>query len=144
MTVSRIAPVIASAALYWTDFRGLGKTFWSLRNNPIVLPTLLDVFCMLLKIEFYIQKHAQVFWISNWCSQRWTWKQDDLTFEVFEKKKTCTCFLMSGLKLIFHWKVQLPIFIRSLFKSIPVWFTSSATEKSEVSSANVLGLELNP
>ena len=49
---------------------------------------------------------------------------------------SCACFLGSGLNLIFHWKAQSLIFIKSLFRSFAVEFIFWTTKKREVSTAN--------
>ena len=54
------------------------------------------------------------------------------------------CLLGSGLNLIFHWKAQLLIFIKSLLRSFAVEFILWITEKREVASANNLGFEDKP
>ena len=54
------------------------------------------------------------------------------------------CLVGSELNLIFHWKPQLFIFIKSLFKSFTVEFVLWTTENREVSSANNLGFEVKP
>ena len=67
-------------------------------------------------------------------------KKDGLTSKVC-RETTFAC-LISGLKLIFHWKAQLLICSKSSFKLIPARFISCTTEKSEMSSAESLGFEL--
>ena len=59
-----------------------------------------------------------------------------------EKKKSCTCLLGSGLKLIFHWNAHLFIFSRSSFKFFADKVISWTTENREVSSASSLGFEI--
>ena len=51
---------------------------------------------------------------------------------------SCTCLLRSGLKLIFHWKVQSLINFKSRFMSLAELLTSWAAKNKEVSSANNL------
>ena len=56
----------------------------------------------------------------------------------------CTCLLRSGLKLIFHWKSQLLINVKSLLISLAEVLMSWTTKNKEVSSANNLNSFLRP
>ena len=56
----------------------------------------------------------------------------------------CTCLLRSGLKLIFHWKSQLLINVKSLLISLAEVLMSWTTKNKEVSSANNLNSLLRP
>ena len=57
---------------------------------------------------------------------------------------SCAYLLGSGLKLIFHWKVQLLINVKSLLISLAEVPMSWTTENKEVSSANNLHSLLRP
>ena len=50
----------------------------------------------------------------------------------------------SGLKLIFHWYVQLLMLTKSLFNSFAVVFVLWTIENNEVSSANNLAVDERP
>ena len=68
-----------------------------------------------------------------------------INFINFSTENHLLSFLLgSGLNLTFHWKAQLLIFIKSLFKSFAVEFILWITEKREVSSANNLGFKVKP
>ena len=65
-------------------------------------------------------------------------------FSVLEKITSWTCFLGSGLELIFHWKVHCFILEISLLSSKVVITKSWITGKREVSSAKSLVFEDKP
>ena len=58
-----------------------------------------------------------------------------------EKITSWACFLVSGWKLIFHWKAQLFILFKWSFKLFADKSLSNITEKRDASSANSLGFE---
>ena len=61
------------------------------------------------------------------------------TFCIFLLNKTCwACLLGLGLKFIFHWNVQLLIFLSSFAETLISW----TAEKNDVSSANSLTTEV--
>ena len=62
--------------------------------------------------------------------------------QTFCKKKitSCACLEISGLKLIFHWKAQFVILVKSLFKSFVAFLILCTVANNEVSSANSFGL----
>ena len=125
----------------------LGKLSWSLRRSPIVLFTL---FCTFFRCKLKSNLVSNII-------PRCFWVDDDLTkfslkynggwsiLLIFLLKITSwACFLGSGLNLIFHWKAQSLIFIKSLFRSFAVEFIFWTTENREVSSANNFGFEVKP
>ena len=125
----------------------LGKLSWSLRRSPIVLFTL---FCTFFRCRLKSNLVSNII-------PRCFWVDDDLTkfslkynggwsiLLIFLLKITSwACFLGSGLNLIFHWKAQSLIFIKSLFRSFAVEFIFWTTENREVSSANNFGFEVKP
>ena len=57
---------------------------------------------------------------------------------------TWACLLGSGLKFIFHWKAQLPIFSKSSLRSLVQVLISWTMENREVSSAKSLHSLLRP
>ena len=63
------------------------------------------------------------------------WDDTDL---LREKITSRACLEISGLKLIFHWKVHFVILVKSLFKSFVAFLILCTVANSEVSSA-VLG-----
>ena len=125
----------------------LGKVIWSFQRRSIVLFTLLYTFS-----RYKLKSNL----VSN-TIPRSLWDDDDLTKSwlkydggwsvllIFLLKITSwACLLMLRMNLILHWKVQLLIFFKSLFKSFAVEVILWITEKREVSSANDLGLEVKP
>ena len=67
------------------------------------------------------------------------------SFLVFLLNTTfCACFVKSGLKVIFHWKSQLLITVRSLRKVAGFDWMSLTTENKYVSSAKSLQFEDTP
>ena len=57
---------------------------------------------------------------------------------------SCACLVKSGLKVIFQWKAQLLINVRSLRKVAAVDWMSLTTEKGDVSPAKSLQFEDTP
>ena len=125
----------------------VGKVSWSLQRSPIVLFTLL---CTFFRCKLKSNLVCNII-------PRCLWVDDDLTMFsskynggwsillIFLLKITYwACFLGSGLNLIFHWKGQSLIFIKSLFRLFAVEFIFWATENREVSSANNSGFEVKP
>ena len=116
--------------------------FWSFRRWPIVLFTLFCTFfrCK-LKSNLVSNTIPRCLWVDDDLTKFWL-KYDGgwLILLIFLLKITSwACLLGSGLNIIFHWKVQLLIFMKSLFKSFAVEFISWTTENREVPSANNLG-----
>ena len=110
----------------------LSKVSWSLRRSSIVLFTL---FCIFFRCKLKSDLVSNII-------PRWFWVGDDLTkfslkynggwsiLLIFLLKITSwACFLGSGLNLIFHWKAQSLIFIKSLFRSLSLYFEQRKTEK---------------
>ena len=124
----------------------LGKVSWSLQRSPIVLFTL---FCTFFRCK--LKSNLVSFNIIPRC----LWVDDDLPkfslkynegwsiLRFFLLKITSwACFLISGMNVIFHWKVQLLIFIESLFRSFAVEFIFWTTENREVPPANTFRFEV--
>ena len=65
----------------------------------------------------------------------------NIFFNFLLKMTSWACLLGSGLKLIFHWKVQSLIFFKLLFSSFAEVFMSFLTKKRDASSANNFALE---
>ena len=125
----------------------LRKVSWSLRRSPIVLFTLFCTF-------FRCRPKSDL--VSN-IIPRCFWFDDDLTkfslkynggwsiLLIFQLKITSwACFLGSELNLIFHWKAQSLLFIKSLVRSFAVEFIFWTRENREVSSAINFGFEVKP
>ena len=67
----------------------------------------------------------------------------EIIFEFCKKKETSSvCLLGSGLKLIFNWKAQLFILLKSSFKFFADKSLSNITEKRDVPLANSLEFEI--
>ena len=125
----------------------LGQVSCSLRRSAIVLFILFCTFSTCkLKSNLVSNSIPRCFWVD-----------DDLTKISLEynggwsillifllKITSWACFLGSELNLIFHWKSQSLIFIKSLFRSFAVEFIFCTTENREVSSANNFGFEVKP
>ena len=118
--------------------------WWSFRNKPIVLLTLLNIlFRCSWKSSLVSKNITKCFWVSDWITmlllkinEGW----DD--FWILRDKRTSSaCFFGSGIKLIFHWNAQLFILPKSSFKFFADKSLSNITEKRDVSSANSLGYE---
>ena len=67
----------------------------------------------------------------------------DIAWDFRLKMTSCTCFLGSGLQLIFHWNVHLFIFAKLLFSSRAEVLLSWITENKDISSTNSLAFEDN-
>ena len=79
--------------------------------------------------------------MNHYVNNRNQWKLN--CFLNFARKNTSwACLLAPGLKLIFHWKVQLFILLKSSFKFFAVKSLLCITEKSDVPSASSLGFEI--
>ena len=65
----------------------------------------------------------------------------DTFFNFLLKMISWDYLLGSGLKLIFHWKTESLIFVKSLFSSFAEVVMSCVTENRDVSSANNFALE---
>ena len=139
----------------------LGKVSWSLRGSHIVLFTFFCTFlrCM-LKSNLVFNIIRKCFWLANLVFniiRKCFWLDNDLikfslrynrgwsVLLIFLLNFTSwACFSGSGLNLIFHWKTQLLIFIKSLFRSFAVEFIFWTTENREASSANSFRFEVKP
>ena len=122
----------------------LGKVFWSLGRRPIVLFALFCTFFRYkLKSNLVSNTIQRCLWIDGDLTKFWLkYKGGWSILLIFLLKITSwACLLGSGLDLIFQWKVQLLIFIKSLFKSFAAELILWATENREVSSANNLGFQ---
>ena len=65
-------------------------------------------------------------------------------FFFLEKIISCSGFLGSGLKIIFHCYANWKITLRSRFKNLADSLGSKTIEKRDISSANNLEIELSP
>ena len=125
----------------------LGKIIWSLRNSPMNLLTLSVVFFKCLpKFDLSSKNIPRCFWYRFWftgillkINTGW------FGFLILREKMTSwACLEGSGLKLIFHWKPQLHILMKSFFNSFAYVFLLWTTEKGEVPSAKGQGLDDKP
>ena len=104
--------------LYIASRGDLARISWNLRNRPIAL----------LIFEWYFLCSTKFSWTSN-VDLRCFWdilffkgmslneRQGWSSFLVFLQNITfCACLVKSGVKIVFHWKTQLLITVRSLFK----------------------------
>ena len=133
--------------LYIVSRDDLGRIGWNLRNRPIVLLIFWVIFYMCsTKFNLTSNVNPRCFWdilffkgMSSKERQGWS------SFLVFLLNITsCTCLVKSGLKIIFHWKAQLLITVRSLRKVAALDWMSLTTEKRDVSSAKCLQFEDTP
>ena len=125
----------------------LGKVFWSLQRRPIVLFALFCTFFRWeLKSNLVSNTIPRCLWVDDYLSKFWLKYNGEWSILlIFLLKITSwACLLGSGLNLIFLWKAQLLIFVKSLFKSFAVAFILWITKKRGVSSANNLGFEVKP
>ena len=119
---------------YIVTSAGLGKIFCNFRSNPMVLLILFDTF-----VE--CSSNVNLLSIVNpkcFCDDAWETllllkrKEGWQTFFSFlEKITSWACLLRSGLKLIFHWKVQCFILESSLLSSKVVITESWIAEKKK-------------
>ena len=122
---------------------GLGNTCRNFRNKPIVQFTLVKTVLIWMSKDNFESK----------CSPKYFWESASLTgmllknilgwtfLVVFLVKMTSwACFVVSGLKLIFHWKAHLFIAFRSLFRLLDVLSGTLIVENRDVSSLTNLVL----
>ena len=88
---------------------------------------------------------TKCFWVTDWVivfllklNVGW----DDF-WSLGEKTTSWACLMGSGLKLIFHWKAQLFILVKSWFHLFADECLSFITEKSDVSSASSFEVKLS-
>ena len=125
----------------------LVKVSWSLRRSPIVLFTLLYTFfrCR-LKSNLVSNAIPRCFWVDDDLT-KFSLKYNEgwsILLILLLKITSWACFLGSGLNIIFHWKAQSLIFIKSLFRSFAVEFIFWTMENREVSSASNFEFEVKP
>ena len=128
-----------------------GKIYRNFRKRPIVLLIFLVILLICsqkfnlistVKLRCFWNKvlvngillNKRVGWI-NWFDKL----IDDLIFPL--NVTSCVCLLKSGLKIIFHWKVQLVIAFRSWLKAVTLVWMLFTTEKRDVSSVKSLQFE---
>ena len=124
----------------------LGNKLESFFKSPIVLFVLLNTF---FRCSSNVNLTSK---ITRRCVWKLTWetllllksKGGCVTFFNFLLNISWACLQQSGLKVIFHWKAQSLIFLRSLFDSIADVFISCTTENRDVLSANSLALDDKP
>ena len=127
--------------LYIVSRDDLGRIGWNLRNRPIVLLIFWVIFFMCsTKFSLTSNVNPRCFWdILFFKGMLLKERQGWSSFLVFLLNITsCACLVKSGLKIIFHWKAQLLITVRSLRKVAALDWMSLTTEKRDVSSAKSL------
>ena len=67
-----------------------------------------------------------------------------ISFALQLKMTSLDCLIGSGLLFIFHWKVQLSIIPKYLWKFFAAVWVSCTTENKEASSSNGSGLVVTP
>ena len=125
----------------------LGRIGWNLRNRPIVL--------LIFWVTFFMC--SKKFSLTSNVNRRWFWeilffkgillneRQGWSSFWVFLLNITSSaCLLKSGSKVIFHWKAQLLITVRSLRKVAALDWMSLFAEKRDESSEKILQFEDTP
>ena len=125
----------------------LGRIRWNQCNRLIFSPIFWEIFFMCLtKFSLTSNVNPRCFWdilffkgISLNKRQEWS---SLLAF--LRNISSCACLVKSGLKIIFHWKSQLLITVRSLSKVAVLDWMSLTTEKRDVSSAKSLQFEDTP
>ena len=133
--------------LYIVSRDDLGRIGWNLHNRPIVLLIFLMVFFLCsTKVSWTSNVNPRCFWdILFFKGMSLNERQGWSSFLVFLLNITsCACLVKSGLKIIFHWKAQLLITVRSLRKVAALDWMSLTTEKRDVSSAKSLQFEDTP
>ena len=81
--------------------------------------------------------------LSNWyvIKVKGRWDVIDL---LREEITSWACLEISGLKLIFHWKADFGVLVKSLFKSFVALLILCTVANNEVSSTNRFGLHWRP
>ena len=122
----------------------LGKICWNLRKIFIVLLIfLVKLFICSEKFNFISNVKPRCFWnklLLNGIllNKRIRWS-NVLIFIL--NITSCACLLISGLKIIFHWKAQLVIVFRSWHNVVELVRMLFTTEERDVSSAKSLQFE---
>ena len=127
--------------LYIVSRNDLGRIVWNLRNRPIVLLIFWVIFFMCSKTFSLMSNFIpRCFWdILFFKGMPLNSRQGWSSFLVFLLNITsCACLVKSRLKIIFNWKAQLLITIRSLCKVAALDWMSLTTEKRDVPSAKNL------
>ena len=122
---------------------GLGNTYWSFCNKPIVLFTLVKILLIWkTKDNFQSKWRPKCFWESALLTGMVLKNNLGWIFlVVFLLKMTSwVCFVGSGLKIIFHWKAHLFISVRSLCRLLAVLLGTLIIENRDVLWVNNLGL----
>ena len=141
-----IIKVATNKTLYNVIRAVLDKRFCNLRRKPIVLFILhCTVSRCLSKYNILSRMISRCSWDVTCITLLWNTSGGcDIALDFRLNMTSCACFLVSGLKLIFHWNAHLFIFAKSLFSSRAEVLLSWITENKEVSSANSLAFEDNP
>ena len=125
----------------------LGKVSWSLRRS---LSVIFNLFCMFfrfkLKSNLVSNTIPRCLWVDDdlakfWLKYNGGWS---VLLNFLLIINPWAYFLGSRLNLIFHWKVQSPIFIKSLFRWFGAVLTFWTTENREVPPSNNFGFEVKP
>ena len=117
--------------------------WWSFRNKPIVLLTLLNMLSRCSWKSSLVSKNIpKCFWVSDWVTILLKINEGWDDFWILREERTPWVWLLElGLKLIFHWKAQLFVLFKSSFKFFTDKYLSNITEKRDVSSTNTLGFK---
>ena len=132
--------------LYIVNRDDLGRICWNLRNRPIVLLIFWVKFFMCsTKFSLTSNVNPRCFWDILFfkemsLNERQEWSSFLAVSYSVEKRNISSCayLVKSGLKIIFNWKSQLLITVRSLSKVAVLDWVSLTTEKRDVSSAKSL------
>ena len=115
--------------------------------EPIILLHLL-IFSSRCSIDFNSVSRIKhrCLWLSDILISDWLKKSELglLCTILGEKQTTIVCFLGSGLKSISHCKAHFLIIVRSSFNSCSDFLKSWHFENKDVSSVNVLQIDLTP
>ena len=133
--------------LYIVSRDDLGRIGWNLRNRPIVLLIFWVIFFMCsTKFSLTSNVNPRCFWdILFFKGMSLNERQGWSSFLVFLLNITsCAYLVKSGLNIIFHWKAQLLIAVRSLRKVAALDWMPLTAEKIYVSSEKSLQFEDAP
>ena len=133
--------------LYRVSRDNLGRNGWNLRNRLIVLLNFWVIFFMCsTKFDLTSNVNPRCFWdILLFKGMLLKERQGWSSFFGFQLNITsCVCSFKSGLRIIFHWKSQLLITLRSLCKVAALDWMLLTNGKRDVSSAKRLQFENTP
>ena len=111
------------------------------------LPFIQFILDMFFKSKLVIKNYTQV--LLRICTGNFNIVVKDtrmgfFNFFFLEKITSCAGFLGSGLKSLSYWYAHWKITLRPIFKHLADSLRSWTVEKSDISSANSLGMELSP